>query len=186
MLNEIEIQTLLIECGKQKQTAFAKLYRSASPRLYGAARRLLQNSDLADEALQEAFVHIWYKAAEYDPEKGSAFAWMATIVRYRALDIIRREKSQQNRSDAMATEQDILQQGDEQLLYDHNADEDQQLQLLQECLQGLDINQRNSVLMSYYYGYSHSEMVDRLKRPLGTIKSWIRRGMESVRECMQQ
>lgn len=186
MLNLTEIQNLLIECGKQKQAAFEKLYQQASPRLYGAAMRILQNSELADEALQEAFVHIWHKASEYDPEKGSAFAWMATIVRYRALDIIRREKSQQSRSDAMATEQQIMLQGDEQLLYDHNVDEDQHLQLLQECLKALDSQQRKSVLMSYYYGYSHSEMVTRLKRPLGTIKSWIRRGMESVRECMQQ
>lgn len=186
MLDQTEIQDLLIDCGQQKQTAFEKLYQQASPRLYGAALRLLQNSELADEALQEAFVHIWHKAAEYDPQKGSAFAWMATIVRYRALDIIRREKSQQNRSEAMATEHLTLNQGEEPLLYEHNLDEEQNLHRLQECLKALDSQQRKSVLMSYYYGYSHSEMVGRLKRPLGTIKSWIRRGMESVRECMQQ
>ncbi|CAN8139938.1 RNA polymerase sigma-70 factor, ECF subfamily [uncultured Thiomicrorhabdus sp.] len=186
MQNQAEIQKLLVLCGTHSQTAFEQLYQQASPKLYGTAMRLLQNSELADEALQEAFVHIWHKASEYDPEKGSAFAWMATIVRYRALDIIRREKSQQNRSEAMANEQLALQQGEDFFIHELHVDEDQHLQLLQECLKALDSQQRKSVLLSYYYGYSHSEMVTRLKRPLGTIKSWIRRGMESVRECMQR
>ncbi|MBN2646953.1 MAG: sigma-70 family RNA polymerase sigma factor [Thiotrichales bacterium] len=183
MLDENAIRQLLLECAQQNQKAMQSLYRLTASKLYGAALRLLQNRDLADEALQEAFVHIWYKASEYDAEKGSPIAWMATIVRYRAVDIIRREASQSNRAQALHHELEI--QVEDDFFEDHRAEQNQHLEALQHCLEQLDDNHRRSVLFSYYYGYSHHEVVEKLQRPLGTIKSWIRRGLQSIRECMQ-
>jgi len=180
------LQALLSSCAQGDRKSFQTLYQKGSPKLYSVAMRLLGERGLADEALQEAFVHIWYNAREYHCEKGHPMVWMISIVRYRALDIMRREGSQRSRKDGFEQEQRLLMDPsmEHELADEINVDV-VELKELQACLDLLKDNERESVLLSYYYGFSHGELVEKLKSPLGTIKSWIRRGMESVRECMQ-
>jgi len=183
---EQELANLLAQCALGNRKAFETLYQQASPKIYGLMLRLLKDDGLAQDALQEGFVHIWHHASEYQESKGQPMAWMATIVRYRGLDILRREGSQTSRKNAFETEQSVLSDTYFSLEQAFESDLDiVELNELQECMDLLEADQRESVMLAYYYGFSHSEMVKRLKRPLGTIKSWIRRGMESVRECMQ-
>ncbi len=186
MLDEAPLTRLLSACADGRQEALKELYDQASPKLLTSALYLLRDRGLAEEALQETFVHIWYKAADYAVEKGHPFAWMVTILRNRCLDILRREGRHQNKMKAV--EADPLQTLDTRdVLHEEWGSLDPfELRLLQECLQQLQQEQRKSLLMAYYYGFSHSEMVEKLQRPLGTVKSWIRRAMQSVRECMQK
>lgn len=184
MLDNQKMQSLLIETALGNRKAFSQLYAKTSPILFSISMRLLKEASFAEEALQEAFVHIWYKASEYSPDKGEAFPWLVSIVRYRSLDIMRREDSQKNRQDSLIAETENDWQQDLDDMMANGLSESMELKLLMECLDLLQPEQRKSVLLSYYYGYSQSELVAKLNSPLGTVKSWIRRGMQSVRECM--
>lgn len=183
MIENKHLKALLIETALGNRNAFSELYELASPVLFSISMRLLRENSFAEEALQEAFIHIWYKASEYSEEKGDAFPWLVSIVRYRSLDILRRESSQKNRQETMCHE--IEWEQDMEDIMANGLSESMELKLLSECLELLNAEQRQSVLLSYYYGYSQTELVKKLKSPLGTVKSWIRRGMLSVRECMK-
>jgi RNA polymerase sigma-70 factor (ECF subfamily) len=166
--------------------AFQALYKAASPHLYAVVLRMLRQRDVAQDVLQDCFVRIWQNAASYAPERGAPMTWMMSIARYRALDVIRRRKP----------EQSLDEEHDE----DENADDDSDLDKgpltesitkegmdsLQECLDTLQDVQRESVLMAYYEGYTHHEMAAKLDKPLGTVKSWVRRGLQRLRECLDQ
>lgn len=161
------------------QQAFAALYESTSARLMALAFSILNNRGLAEEALQEGFVQAWYRARDYRPERGRPGTWLAAIVRSRALDIYRREKSKPTHA---GVTEELGEVPDPQAV----AHPDSELQALMDCMEPLPEAQRNSILMTYYYGHSHGEIAQRLTQPLGTIKSWIRRGVQLIRECLEQ
>lgn len=177
--NALLIQ-LMQETALANRTAFERLYQLTSPFLMGLSFRLLRDKGLAEEALQEAFIHIWFKASEYREDSGAVFPWIAAIVRYRSLDILRRETNLSGRQQSFDELSDVLFYEDAEQGADHLA-----VAQLQTCLRALESSQRKTLLLTYYYGLSNSDLVTKLKSPLGTIKSWIRRGMQRVRECMQ-
>jgi RNA polymerase sigma-70 factor (ECF subfamily) len=179
-LDNALLVTLLQETALADRRAFEQLYQLTSPFLMGLSYRLLRDKGLAEEALQEAFIHIWYKANEYRADCGAVFPWIAAIVRYRSLDILRRETTLSGRQQSFDELTDVLFYEDAEQGADHLA-----VSQLQACLAALESSQRKSLLLTYYYGLSNSDLVNKLKSPLGTIKSWIRRGMQRVRECMQ-
>ena len=182
MLDPAELQILLIGSARGQHSAFASLYENTSPYLYSLALRLLNSESLADEVLQEAYVQIWYGAKDYHSDKGSPIAWMASIVRYRALDLIRREKSQRARTEAAANEptlDDVIPDPSDKVKYSV------ELQKLINCLQPIQPEQRTSILLAFYHGLTHTEVAEQVKAPIGTVKSWIRRGLSRIRECMQ-
>lgn len=180
MLDSEELKHLLIDTSLGKQPAFSRLYTLTSPILFSVSLRLLRDRALAEEALQEAFVNVWYKASEYSPDKGEAFPWLVSVVRYKSLDILRRENSHANRQTSLAQEHEI----DADLMVSDDLSDLTDLDSLTRCLDELQPKQRQSLLLAFYHGYSHSELVTKLESPLGTVKSWIRRAMHSVRECM--
>jgi RNA polymerase sigma-70 factor (ECF subfamily) len=167
---------LLAACTLGDRRAFARLYDHASPTLFSIVLRLLGRRDWAEEALQDAFVQIWERAADYRPDRGRPITWMASIARYRAIDFIRSEG--RHRSDF----------GDDTLasIADENTPQisggDARLQ---ECLKQLDSGQRQCIVLSYCEGYSHHELAKRLATPLGTVKTWIRRGVQRLKRCLQ-
>ena len=155
--------------------AFSELYRSTSQQLYAVSLKMLTRKELAEEALQEAYVRIWHNASEYRQGKGSVLTWMISIVRYRALDVLRynkvRKESEFDESNNFDIET-IEQVSDAEQL------------LLDKCLQQLDTQQRQAIYLAYFNGCSHKEVVKHLNNPLGTIKSWIRRGLMSLQSCL--
>jgi len=163
---------LLAATAAGDRAAFRSLYEEAGPRLLGVARRILRRPELAEEALQEGFMRIWRNAARFDGSRGSGFTWMAVIVRRVALDRIpanrREELVDQELAEALPAE------GTGQ------AHEPR----LQPCLEGLEETHRQSVVLAFVYGLSHSEIAERLKAPLGTAKSWVRRGLQQLRDCL--
>jgi RNA polymerase sigma-70 factor (ECF subfamily) len=172
---------LLRQCAIKDQIAFKQLYEETSPKLLSLCLRLLQDKQLAEDVLQEGFIKIWDKAETYAPGKGKAMTWMATVVRNKALDKLRSLKTK-------AAETEIQYEGLEFASTDLQPDSlenlSQDIQGLMECLKRLKPAQRECILLSYYYGHTHQELSDQLKKPLGTVKAWIRRGLEDLRPCL--
>lgn len=171
---------LLADCARGREPAFARLYRLCSPKLYTVALRLLRREDLAQEVLQESFVRIWRHAGEFEAHKASPMTWMITIVRNCALDLIRRPRLEETADEEMmeSIEADLPGPLEE-------AIRGSEAKALKDCLEALDRNQQRSILLAFFEGLTHSELATRLCQPLGTVKSWVRRGLERLRDCLE-
>lgn len=167
--------TLLGATAQGDQKAFSELYQATSKQLYAISLKMLTRKELAEEALQEAYVRIWHNASEYRVGKGTVLTWMISIVRYRALDILRYHNV---RKENELIDKDIVDLN----VTDKISDAEQLL--LDKCLQQLDLQQRQAIYLAYFNGCSHQEVVKHLNNPLGTIKSWIRRGLMRLQSCL--
>jgi RNA polymerase sigma-70 factor (ECF subfamily) len=170
---------LMQRIGRRDQSAFRELYDATSSHLFAIALRIVRQRDLAEDVLQESFVSIWDRAPDYDPVRGSAMSWLVTIVRHRAIDTLRRLGSRPEGASA----------GDEALAFlvsgsDTAADRGADRRALDRCLGELEDMPRRAVVYAYAYGYTHEELAARLKTPLGTIKSWIRRSLDRLKLCL--
>ena len=180
MASEPEVSLLLTRVARADRAAFARLYDETSAKLFGVAVRMLHRRDLAEEALQDGFLKIWQRAGDFDPSRGTAMTWMVSIVRNRALDLLRRKRETSIDDDPSFPE--IPDDTPSPL---DLAAENSELRRLLLCLEQLEPKQRECILQAYYKGYTHEEMAARLGSPLGTIKSWIRRGLLTVRGCVE-
>lgn len=149
---------------------FARLYDLTSRRLFAIAFRILRDEAVAQDATQEAYVNIWRKAKLYDPARGSPIGWMSVIVRNVALNMVRADRPTEPIDDF-----DIP-----------VAPVDPPDSRLGQCLKLLPADQGNAIALTYTYGLTHSELAEHLSVPLGTAKSWVRRGMLALKECMQR
>jgi len=172
----------LLRCADGEMDAFEELYRLSSPKLYALCLGLLKNEDSAQEVLQESFIKIWNKAYKYDQHKGSAMTWMASITRNQALDLLRSNRVQATNTNL---EYDDLNFIDPKQGPEETAQIDYSTSALMDCLDQLMEQQKRCIMLSYYYGHTHDELSKLLKKPLGTIKAWIRRGTEKLRECLE-
>ncbi|WP_205967653.1 sigma-70 family RNA polymerase sigma factor [Paraglaciecola sp. 20A4] len=167
---------LLSATAQGDKAAFAKLYQASSKQLYAVSLRMLKRKELAEEALQEAYVRIWHNASQYRVGKGTVLTWMISIARYRALDIIRYH--------AVRKEEDFEDNDAASPSFGEPMTETQQ-GLLEKCMRALDVQQRQAIHLAYFNGMSHQEVTSHLDLPLGTIKSWIRRGLQSLQRCLK-
>ncbi len=176
---ESDLSGLLGRVAAGDEAAFAVLYRATSGRLNGVVARILPARDVAAEALQDAYVRIWTKAAEFDPARGSALAWMATIARNRALDEARRVRpvSLEDMGEGFEPAADAV---------DPLAAREklESLNALIACLQGLDEEKRAILMLAYYRGASREALAKRFGRPVPTIKTWLRRSLAQLRMCL--
>ena len=177
---QTELVTLLAKVALQDRRAFQQLYQRVAGQMLGVCTRLAGQRELAEEAVQDAFVRIWHHAGEYHPERGKPVTWMLTIARNRTLDLIRARK-------AKATDGD---EGLADIALDSNPmDEALRLgsaDLLQGCMGELSEQQRDTIMLSYYRGLTHDELAVALDTPLGTVKSWIRRGLLALKRCLER
>ncbi len=180
MLDRDRLGTLLGDAAAGDRVAFRDVYRATAPHLFGLALRLLRRRDAAEEVLQEAFVSIWQHAGDYRRERGSPIAWMGTIVRNRALDRIRRERATVALDDVPGHED--WQDGDPQP--DEATAASQEARRLAVCLDALDEKPRRAIVLAYREGLTHEEIARRLPAPLGTVKTWIRRGLMQLKDCL--
>ena len=167
---------LLCETANGNKAAFAELYKLTSPQLYAVVLKLLKRPELADEATQDAFIKIWHNAGSYQRGKGTVLTWMVSIARYRALDLMRYH----NVRNEVELDNEAPQLGESSDTVRMNTEQDK----LAECLDELDHPQRQAIQLAYVNGLSHQEVVNHLSSPLGTIKSWIRRGLQSLQRCL--
>ncbi len=171
--NSGSAEDLLAKVALGDRNAFRALYEATSPHLFAVALRILRKREWAEEALQDAYVQIWNKAGTFRPTAGSAGAWMSTIVRYRALDHLRRKPREEQAEEYhdLPDTQDLVRR-----LIDTTD--------LQVCFEDLTAEQQRAVGLAYIEGLSHAELSDRLDSPLGTVKSWVRRGLQALKECL--
>ena len=139
--------------------------------------RILRDSR-AEEVLQEAFVKIWDRAGDYRPDKGAAMTWMASIVRNRALDILRRPNVETALDDDERWESDMAGPLDQAM---QSAD----ARALRHCLEQLEPTQRQAVTLAFFHGLAHADLARHMQQPLGTVKSWIRRSLQRLRGCLE-
>lgn len=170
---------LLIEAvGYGSQPALKRLYELESRRLYGIALHIVRRPDIAHDVLQDVFLQIWQKAGQFSPERGSAAAWTTSIVRFRAIDAVRKLRRE------VLTDDPTL--GDEAVQPDVLAkiDDEAAAGALHRCLKLLDDAQRRCIRLAFVEGFSHSEICKRVDLPLGTVKSRIRRALQALRGCL--
>ncbi len=174
-----DLGALLARVASRDRAAFAALYRQTNAKLYGVVARIVSRRDLAGEILQEAYVRIWERAADYDPAKGSPIAWMATIARNRALDEARRA-----RPVAIEDMPEGFDPADEEIDPLASRERGEMLAALMRCLGALDPEKRQIVLLAYYRGASRDALAKRFGRPAPTIKTWLRRSLADLRDCL--
>ena len=171
---------LLQRVAQGDERAFARVYQQAGPKLFALVLTMIRQRDLAQDVLQEALVRIWKSAYRFDPEKGSGMAWMVAIVRNRALTAL--ERLPRDRASAEAPDwETIAGQAPDPL---EQALAGRRSRALARCLQALERDQRRSIVLAYYTGLTHVELARRLDKPLGTVKSWVRRGLLQLRGCL--
>lgn len=173
---------LLSNCSLGDQAAFGELYEATSAKLFGVALRILKRRAWAEEALQDAYVKIWRHAGSFDASRGRPMTWMINVVRNQSLDLLRK-------ADYRAPEDEWNPEKDQRLSSENpeaQAETSEAMQRVLGCLGKLGEEQRDSILLSYHQGMTPTEVATRLERPVGTVKTWIRRGLIKVRECLDQ
>lgn len=174
-----DLDEAIAGCAKGDRIALRHIFDQEAGRLIAVAQRIVRRRELAEEVVQEAFIRIWTHAHQYRPGAGSARGWIYAIVRNRALNLLRDGKREHSVEEVERLQDN--EQTDEIMAAWHRLDRNSRLH---ECLGSLDETKRQGILMAYVGGYSHGEIAGRLRIPLGTTKSWIRRGLLALRECM--
>jgi RNA polymerase sigma-70 factor (ECF subfamily) len=167
------------------RAAFRRVYEMSSAHLFGVALRILNRRDLAEEVLQESFVSVWHKASDYRPSVAAPMTWLISVVRNRALDLVR--------SAAMRHETS-LPQNEDGTEYDTQDEKGNLLDMFEQatealavrgCMDTLDASHRQSLALAYYHGMSHSEVAEHMAAPLGSVKAWVRRGLDRLKRCLE-
>lgn len=178
IMNAETIEYLIGRVAVGDQAAFGRMYERTSAKLFGVCLGILGNRGQAEDALQEGFVRIWRNAARFDHGRGSGMTWLISIVRNRALTM------RHSMSRLQPVEDDALELMVESL--DNTPDEPDaaEKQALYKCLDELMDKQRDVVRKAYLFGFTHSELAKATGNPIGTIKTWIRRGLAQLKLCL--
>ena len=185
-LDPQQLRSWLQGAARRDASAFRALYDATSSKLFGFALRILVKRELAEEVLQESFVAIWNNAGSYQSQLAAPMTWMATIVRNKAFDLLRRSD--------VTTEIDADQFDSEIMnaLQDPGATPIEALQMsadakaLAYCMSALEGLHRQAIGLAFFHDLSHSEVAQQLALPIGTVKTWIRRGLEKLKTCLQK
>lgn len=175
MATEAQLAAALARCAGGERAALRVIYDIEASRMVGVARRMLRRQDLAEEAVQDTFMRVWRAVRTFDPGKGAARTWIYAILRNCTLTILRDEgrftaEEECTEDVSPAAESAVAR------LPESNA--------LRRCLETLDVQRRTVVVLAYVHGLSHGELAGKLGVPLGTVKSWVRRSLISLQECM--
>ena len=172
---EAQLAAALARCAAGERAALKVIYDIEAARMAGVARRMLRRQDLAEEAVQDTFMRVWRSAHSFDPQKGAARTWLYAILRNCALTILR-DEGRFAADDEKAADAAPAAEGALSRLPETSA--------LRRCLEQLDAQRRTVVVLAYVHGLSHGELAGKLGVPLGTVKSWVRRSLISLQECM--
>ena len=172
---------LLAQAGLGNRAAFADLYEATKSKLFAVSLRIVRERHIAEEVLQDSFVNIWNNATKYAVAQSAPMTWMTAIVRNRSLDIVRRPFLEvQDEEDYFASNMEDERPGpDAQLV----ARRDQAK--IERCMKGLDGEQQQTISLAFFQGLSHSEVASHLGKPLGTVKTHIRRGLLKLKGCLE-
>lgn len=174
------LTVLLSRCALGDEQAFEQLYRATSAKLFGAVLRIVRRQDWAEEILQESFVNIWHHAPSYASGKAAPMTWMTHIARNRALDWLRRPQCED------AVSEDIEENWPDESagLFDRLA-QSRDAAVLNSCMEQIESKQRQTIALAFWQGLTHSELALHMQVPVGTIKTWIRRGLGALKKCLK-
>ena len=188
-----ELSALLARAGLGDRAAFATLYERTSSHLFAVVLRINRDRALAEDILQEVYVNVWRAARSFDAAQSQPLTWLTSIARNRAIDSLRRVQTQPKfqAAGSAAGSSDL----EDEDVYDTVADAAPgPLDLLSratdaravtQCMEKLSPLQRQSVALAFYQGLSHAEVAEQLRQPLGTVKSWVRRALMTLKACLQ-
>jgi RNA polymerase sigma factor (sigma-70 family) len=176
-----DLNRLLQNTARKDQAAFAELYNRTSSKLFGVCLRMLRDRAEAEEVLQETYTTVWRRAASFDATRASAITWLVTLSRNKAIDRLR-----QHREELLDDPNNLDAAVDEQRTPAADAETSQEYRRLQRCLEQLEPQQQSSVREAFFSGATYNELAVRCKVPLGTMKSWIRRSLIQLRQCLDQ
>jgi RNA polymerase sigma-70 factor, ECF subfamily len=186
MADSASLQQDLSRAALGDRTAFQRVYKVTSAHLFGVALRILNRRDLAEDVLQEAFVNVWNNAGSYQAATSQPMTWLIAIVRNKALDYLR--AGQRHIADSLD------EPGEDGTTIEIADDRPGPMQLLVQategmhirgCMEKLDASHRQSLALAYYHGLSHSEVAEQMRAPLGSVKAWVRRGLERLKKCVE-
>ncbi|MBB5193374.1 RNA polymerase sigma-70 factor (ECF subfamily) [Silvimonas terrae] len=171
---------LLHRCAQGDEKALEQLYRLTSPQLFALVLRMLRRRDWAEEAMQECYVRIWQHAGDYSPAQSQPLTWMSRIVRNHCIDWLRKPQLEVPDADGTIVEA----WADDAPGPLARLAQNQDSRRIAECLKRLEAIQRQVIALAFFDDLSHSEIAQRLSAPLGTVKSWCRRGLERLKGCL--
>jgi RNA polymerase sigma-70 factor (ECF subfamily) len=180
LLTTPELVWLLAAVAKGDQVAFERLYQATRAKLYGVVLRILRRADLADEVIQEAYLKVWNAAGQFDPALASPITWMVAIARNRAIDLVRKKAEI-----SIEEEPEVLEVAAENPHPLDKREMSEELKRLLGCMGGLDEERRRLVLLAYYSGWSRDQLAAKFDKPVNTIKTWLRRSLAEIRECLE-
>jgi RNA polymerase sigma-70 factor (ECF subfamily) len=177
-MSETDYEAMITRIAMSDRKAFDSLYLAVSPKLYGVSMRILKDRALAEDALQEVFIKIWQKASSYRAGQQAPMAWLVTIARNHAIDVIRANKRVHDdledhydiKSDDPTPEQASIAAGERAKI--------------DNCLEELEPQKAEAVVSAYVEGYSYQELADRYAIPLNTMRTWLRRSLMSLKDCL--
>ena len=185
-----DLSQLLARAGLGDRAAFATLYEKTSAHLFAVVLRISRDRAQAEDILQEVYVNVWRAASGFDAAQAQPLTWLTSIARNRAIDSLRRAQTQPQLQTAIANDDE------ETDVYDAVADETpgplemlsraSDARALSHCMQALTAQQRQSVALAFYDGLSHAEVAEKMRQPLGTVKSWVRRALMSLKSCLER
>jgi RNA polymerase sigma-70 factor (ECF subfamily) len=172
---EIELAQLLQRCAAEDSAAFRALYDKTSPILFARLLRMLRRRSVAEEVLQDVYVRIWQRASQFEAHRGRALAWMVTIARYCAIDLMRRERM------TLVSDDSLAELADESAVEAGGIEKPNNFDF---CIGQLNEKTRACLTLAFVEGRSHDETAKITPNPLGSVKSWIRRGLLALKECL--
>jgi RNA polymerase sigma-70 factor (ECF subfamily) len=174
------LEVLLVQVALGNRAAFAQLYQETASRLFGICLRVLNQRSEAEDALQDVYTSVWRKAAQFDPSKASASAWLSMIARNKAIDRLRALPFHQVRTNLEAADHIADSAASPAQAAQTETDRTQ----LEHCLERLEPKRRSLIRSAFFDGLTYEELAAKIEAPLGSIKSWIRRGLLQLRECL--
>lgn len=174
-------EALLAQVAMGNRAAFETLYRGTSARLFGICLRVLNERAEAEEALQEVYTSVWRKAGQFDAGRAGAMNWLSMMARNKAIDRLRAVPARHKRTAIEMAEQ----------MEDPGASPAQQAEAmtdrarLEKCLKELEPRRRSLIRAAFFDGSTYEELAERIEAPLGSVKSWIRRGLMQLRTCLE-
>jgi len=180
MLMQTELVWLLGAVARGDETAFQRLYEATRAKLYGVLVRILGRPALAEEVMEETYLKVWKTADQFDPATASPITWMVAMARNRAIDIVRRQGDIAIDEEPEAAPEPAADTPAPLARREMTAE----LKRLLGCLGRLDPEKQRIVLLAYYSGWSRDHLANKLDIPVNTIRTWLRRSLLEIRECM--